>query len=128
MTAKSMTGFGEVSCSNEFGLIVAEIRSTNNRFLDITIKLPDQLKNIEYKIREIVSKYAFRGKIEVRLSLQPLKNGENSLKINNYSIKIYKTFYKCLKNCYIFKILGCLEILFFLDGHGLSPPLHTFLK
>ena len=86
MTAKSMTGFGEVSCSTDFGLIVAEIRSTNNRFLDITIKLPDQLKNIEYKIREIVSKYAFRGKIEVRLILQPLKNGEHSLKINKEKV------------------------------------------
>ncbi|MDA9719021.1 DUF1732 domain-containing protein [Betaproteobacteria bacterium] len=86
MTAKSMTGFGEVSCSNEFGLIVAEIRSSNNRFLDITIKLPDQLKSIEYKIREIVSKYAFRGKIEVRLTLQPLKNGEHSLKLNKQKV------------------------------------------
>ena len=86
MTAKSMTGFGEVSCSNEFGLIVAEIRSTNNRFLDITIKLPDQLKNIEYKIREIVSKYAFRGKIEVRLTFQPLKNGKHDLKINKQKV------------------------------------------
>ena len=86
MTAKSMTGFGEISCSNEFGLIVAEIRSSNNRFLDITIKLPDQLKKMEYKIREIVSKYAFRGKIEVRLSLQPLKNGEYGLKINKQKV------------------------------------------
>ncbi len=86
MTAKSMTGFGEISCSNEFGLIVAEIRSSNNRFLDITIKLPDQLKKMEYKIREIVSKYAFRGKIEVRLSLQPLKNSEHRLKINKQKV------------------------------------------
>ena len=86
MNAKSMTGFGENFRSTEFGLILAEIRSTNNRFLDITIKLPDQLKNIEYKIREIVSKYAFRGKIEVRLSLQPLKNGEHSLKINKQKV------------------------------------------
>ena len=86
MTAKSMTGFGEISCSNEFGLIVAEIRSTNNRFLDITIKLPDQLKKLEYKIREIVSKYAFRGKIEVRISLQPLKNVEHSVKINKQKV------------------------------------------
>ena len=86
MTAKSMTGFGEISCSNEFGVIVAEIRSTNSRFLDITIKTPDQLKNMEYKIREIVSKYAFRGKIEVRLSLQPLKNVEHSLKVNKQKV------------------------------------------
>ena len=86
MSAKSMTGFGEVSCSTEFGLIVAEIRSSNNRFLDITIKLPDQLKKSEYKIREIVSRYAFRGKIEVRLSLQPLKNDEHSLKINKQKV------------------------------------------
>ncbi|MDA9688810.1 DUF1732 domain-containing protein [Betaproteobacteria bacterium] len=86
MTAKSMTGFGEISCSNEFGLIVAEIRSSNNRFLDITIKLPDQLKKFEYKIRDIVSKYAFRGKIEVRLSLQPLKNSEHGLKINKQKV------------------------------------------
>ena len=86
MTAKSMTGFGEISCSTEFGLIVAEIRSSNNRFLDITIKVPDQLRKIEYKIRDIVSRYAFRGKIEVRLSLQPLNNGKRSLKINKQKV------------------------------------------
>ena len=86
MTAKSMTGFGEISCSTEFGLIVAEIRSTNNRFLDITIKLPDQLRKTEYKIREIVSRYAVRGKIEVRLSLQPFNNGKHSLKINKQKV------------------------------------------
>ena len=86
MIAKSMTGFGEISRSTKFGLIVAEIRSTNNRFLDITIKLPDQLKNIEYKIREIVSKYAFRGKIEVRLTFQSLKNGKHDLKINKQKV------------------------------------------
>ena len=60
-----MTGFGRLHALTNSGVIVAEIQSTNNRFLDITIKLPDQLKSIEYKIREIVSKYAFRGKIEV---------------------------------------------------------------
>ena len=86
MTAKSMTGFGEISCSSEFGLIVAEIRSTNNRFLDITIKLPEQLKKTEYKIREIVSRYAVRGKIEVRLSLQPFNSGKHSLKINKQKV------------------------------------------
>ena len=112
MTAKSMTGFGEVSCSNDFGLIVAEIRSTNNRFLDITIKLPDQLKNIEYKIREIVSKYAFRGKIEVRLTIQPLKNGEHSLKINKEKVdEIIALQDAILRSSGSFEKLGINDIL-----------------
>ena len=73
MTAKSMTGYGDVSRTTKAGIIVAEIRSTNNRFLDITVKLPDQFKKLEHKLRSFVSKYASRGKIEVRLNLQPPK-------------------------------------------------------
>ena len=112
MTAKSMTGFGEISRSNEFGLIVAEIRSSNNRFLDITIKLPDQLKKMEHKIREIVSKYAFRGKIEVRLSLQPLKNSEHRLKINKQKVdEIIALQNEILLSSVNFEKLGINDIL-----------------
>ena len=112
MTAKSMTGFGEISYSTEFGLIVAEIRSSNNRFLDITIKLPDHLKKIEYKIREIVSKYVFRGKVEVRLSLQPLKNCEYPLKINRQKVdEIIALQNEILLSSGNFKKLGINDIL-----------------
>ena len=112
MTAKSMTGFGEISCSTEFGLIVAEIRSSNNRFLDITIKLPEQLKKTEYKIREIVSRYAFRGKIEVRLSLQPLNNGKHSLKINKQKVdELIALQDEILLSSENFKKLGINDIL-----------------
>jgi len=112
MTAKSMTGFGEISRSTEFGLIVAEIRSTNNRFLDITIKLPDQLKKTEYKIREIVSKYAVRGKIEVRLSLQPFNNVKHSLKINKQKVdEIIALQDELLLSSGNFKKLGINDIL-----------------
>jgi len=111
MTAKSMTGFGEISCSTEFGLIVAEIRSSNNRFLDITIKLPEQLRKTEYKIREIVSRYAFRGKIEVRLSLQPLNNGKHSFKINKQKVDEIIALQEILLSSGNFKKLGINDIL-----------------
>ncbi|WP_269499272.1 YicC/YloC family endoribonuclease [Castellaniella sp. S9] len=65
---RSMTAFGAARLESEPGAIGIEIRSVNNRYLDLNLRLPDDLRFAESRLRELVGRYAQRGKIEVRVS------------------------------------------------------------
>ena len=47
-----------------------EIRSVNSRFLDLTFRLPDELRQSEPALRELLTGKLKRGKIEMRVSLE----------------------------------------------------------
>lgn len=47
-----------------------EIRSVNSRFLDLTFRLPDELRQVEPALRELLTGRLKRGKIEMRVSLE----------------------------------------------------------
>ena len=47
-----------------------EIRSVNSRFLDLTFKMPEELRQHEAAMRELVTKHLKRGKVEVRAHLE----------------------------------------------------------
>lgn len=82
MSVYSMTGFatgrkitlGESGPSQERShppaRLVLEIRSVNSRFLDLTFRLPEELRQHEPALRELLSKRLRRGKIELRATLE----------------------------------------------------------
>ena len=47
-----------------------EIRSVNSRFLDLTFKMPDELRPHETALREWITSQLRRGKVEVRVQLE----------------------------------------------------------
>ncbi len=66
----SMTGFGSAVRQTATLVVEAEVRAVNARYLDLTVKCPDDLRAIEPAVRERVSKTMSRGKVEVRLSVR----------------------------------------------------------
>lgn len=66
----SMTGYGIAESSGESYSLSLEIKSYNNRYLDIYVNLPQSLSPLEQFIRERVSAQARRGKVEVSLRLK----------------------------------------------------------
>lgn len=64
----SMTAFGTGQSENNQLSLTIEIRSINSRFLDINIKLPEDLRYMEPQLREKINKNITRGKVELRLS------------------------------------------------------------
>ena len=54
---------GSAATSVRFGL---EIRSVNSRFLDLSFRLPDELRHTEPALREHITQHIKRGKVEVR--------------------------------------------------------------
>ncbi len=60
-----MTGYGNAECVQGGVRVVAEIRSVNNRFAEISVKMPRQFSAYEIDARELVRSHFQRGKISV---------------------------------------------------------------
>lgn len=93
MSVYSMTGYANAAADvpqrtdgdvgHKAGVSV-EMRSVNGRFLDLSLRLPDDLRSLEPALRELVAANFRRGKIELRVSSSrdadnawPTPNGEN---------------------------------------------------
>ncbi|PIT76310.1 YicC/YloC family endoribonuclease [Limnohabitans sp. B9-3] len=53
-----------------------EIRSVNSRFLDLTFKMPEELRPHEAAVRELITQHLKRGKVEVRANLESTASNE----------------------------------------------------
>ena len=78
---KSMTGFASLSQDDERGTIGLTLRSVNHRFLDLQIRLPANLADLEPKVRGLLQKRIARGRVEVSASVQ-LRQGAADNRVN----------------------------------------------
>ena len=67
----SMTGFGFNEYSDEDFNINIEVKSYNNRFLDVNLALPPYLGRLEDKIRQEITGRLKRGRIELFIKVKP---------------------------------------------------------
>ena len=68
----SMTAFARAERSTDAGAITWELRAVNHRYLELSLKLPDELRALETAVREAVGKRLGRGKIDCSLRFRPL--------------------------------------------------------
>ncbi len=68
---QSMTAFASHEAENHLGRLTCEIRSVNQRFLDLTIKCPDFLRAAETQFRKSFNKHLSRGKVAVFIRFFP---------------------------------------------------------
>ena len=69
-----MTGFGHGEHRDEKVHLVLEMRSYNNRFLELYLNLPYGLRPLEPRFRELLSSRIQRGKVELYLSMTELES------------------------------------------------------
>ena len=79
--AHSMTAFARHSANGDWGSAVWEIRSVNNRYLDVNLRLPEELRGLESQFREQIANKLKRGKIDCTLKFKP-EIQQESLTIN----------------------------------------------
>ncbi|MCP4878431.1 MAG: YicC family protein [Gammaproteobacteria bacterium] len=60
-----MTAFARIEESNDAGTITWELRSVNHRYLEPGIKVPEDFRQLEAKIRKLLARYLARGKIDL---------------------------------------------------------------
>lgn len=74
MAVASMTGYAVTSAPTDLGTVTLECRSVNSRFLDLTLRLAEDLRFADPLFRETVQKALARGKVEIRASVIPDEN------------------------------------------------------
>ena len=68
---RSMTAFAHVESRGDWGGVEWEIRSVNNRYLDVYVRLPEDLRGLDPKVRERVGACLGRGKVDCTLRALP---------------------------------------------------------
>jgi uncharacterized protein (TIGR00255 family) len=66
----SMTGFAVANRETSMGVVTVDVRSVNARFLDLTLRVGDELRSFEQAIREAIAQRLARGKVDCRVVLQ----------------------------------------------------------
>ena len=85
---KSMTGFSEATLNKDGIQFKCFVKSLNSRFIEVNIKLPNNLKKHEGWIRDLIKKNFARGKID--LDLHYTSPPKEHLKVSDNFIKLVK--------------------------------------
>ena len=65
----SMTGFGRGEASADGFALTSEIRAVNSRYLDLSIRLPQEIQEKELDLKELVQAKINRGKLNINIRL-----------------------------------------------------------
>jgi uncharacterized protein (TIGR00255 family) len=65
----SMTGYAAASAELDNGSLTLDLRAVNHRYLDIQLRMPDELRGFEGTLREAITAQLQRGKVECRINL-----------------------------------------------------------
>jgi len=80
-----MTGFGRSAVSDDKFSISVELKTVNNRFLDINLRLPGELQALESVVKKLISNRLARGRVEVNLQYD--RNDDATFELNRPLIK-----------------------------------------
>ena len=80
----SMTGFGRAECEDGDYSYKAEIRSVNNRFIEISTRLPKTFQDLEVPLKKLVKSHCTRGSINITITVSNTSgsSGECEVKPN----------------------------------------------
>lgn len=80
---RSMTAYARAAETTAQGEMVWQIRSVNHRYLETSVRLPEELRDLEPVVREKVAATLGRGKVEVGLRYVPSAQAASELAIND---------------------------------------------
>jgi uncharacterized protein (TIGR00255 family) len=67
---KSMTAYASNEKSEGLATVCAEIRSYNSRYLDVVLRFPGDLFPLEERVKQLISEWIQRGRVEVKIQLK----------------------------------------------------------
>jgi len=77
-----MTAFGRVEYATDWGNAIWEVRTVNHRYLEMMVRLPEELRMLEPKVRAGIAGKLKRGKVDCTLRFEQGDQGGDSLPIN----------------------------------------------
>lgn len=68
---RSMTAYANTESATPQGWLACEVRAVNSRFLEVGVRLPDELRTLEPKLRERIAARLSRGKVDATFRYRP---------------------------------------------------------
>ena len=78
----SMTGFAAAAAELPGCSLTVELRSVNHRYLDVQVRLPDELRALDGMLRDLLTGNIRRGKVDCRITLNHMLPGAATLAVN----------------------------------------------
>lgn len=109
---KSMTAYARREEKSPFGAMTIELRSVNHRFLEMNIKMPEELRALEIKLRERIKEKLKRGKLDLVMRLHLQQTDNQSIAFNHdLAEQIAKTLHDIDKLIYNAAPVNAIDIL-----------------
>ena len=84
-----MTAYAQTETSNALGSISCEMRSVNHRYLELSLRLPEELRPLENHLRERISQKIARGKIDLSFRIKASHKQSAGSRINEAVLDDY---------------------------------------
>lgn len=124
-----MTGYGASELESRGWKCMLEIRSLNQRFLDIRLRLPQSFVSFERELKERIKKICRRGKVECTVRLEPAESGMG-FDLNEVRVEeirgVAEEFEKLSGSSLQFQWKDLVQLELLGDGSGAKPPEHCF--
>lgn len=91
----SMTGFGKAEINDAGFQISVEIKSVNNRYCDISVYLPQPVRSLENKLKDVILQRIQRGKITTSIRIEKQNIAEIDIGLDE---KVVQSYVKLLTN------------------------------
>jgi uncharacterized protein (TIGR00255 family) len=91
-----MTGFGRSTAAEHNYAITVELKTVNNRFLDVNLKLGSELQTLEAVLKRMVGSRLSRGRVDVYVQYE--KNDEVTYELNRPMIEGFLTAMRSMKD------------------------------
>jgi uncharacterized protein (TIGR00255 family) len=79
---RSMTGFARRERQAPWGALICELRTVNHRYLEISLRLPEELKALDNEVRQTIGSALRRGKVDANLYLKSAAGAQRSLELD----------------------------------------------
>lgn len=96
----SMTGYGRGSYEKDGRRFNVEMKSVNNRYLDISVKLPRQINVLEDNIRKYISESVSRGKVDVYVTQDKFNEDDIEVSVDTSLADAYYNAFKVISERY----------------------------
>ncbi len=88
---KSMTGFGRGEISRDGRTVSVEMKSVNNRYLDLSVRLPHSLSALEEAVKTAVSSRISRGHVDIFVRYENTRSDARSVKVDAALLEAYRS-------------------------------------
>lgn len=86
---RSMTGYGRKEAAWSGGTVVVEVRSVNNRFCEVSVRLPRGLTVLEDHLKGLAQTQCARGRVELTVSIPGGRETKRTLQVDRLLAKQY---------------------------------------